>query len=217
MVAAAERDTSVASRRQSLLCSGSVISSDEMLRRRLFDCRDARLRKRRCSGRRTSSERRLIPLMRIDRLVGWPSLFRVDRSPPWTPIQCHHTTRVTRRAASLRSSERTLRSCRSHWCHFATKVTSATGFASGASAGGTRRGSICCCGSGRDSWTKTRCARGIRHTAWKWTRSMAWRSLKQLGHSDAEFCLYQSLCSRRIFVPRLREAGYTSDSGDALR
>jgi hypothetical protein len=40
---------------------------------------------------------------------------------------------------------------------------------------------------------------------------MAWRSLKQLGHSDPEFCLYQRLCLENL-VPRLREAGYTSEA-----
>jgi hypothetical protein len=52
---------------------------------------------------------------------------------------------------------------------------------------------------------------GIRRTAWKWTRSMAWRSLKQLGRSDPEFCLYQRLCLANL-VPRLRDAGYTSEA-----
>lgn len=53
--------------------------------------------------------------------------------------------------------------------------------------------------------------KGIRRTAWKWTRAMAWRSLKQLGHTDPEFCLYQRLCLENL-VPRLRDAGFTSEA-----
>ena len=88
MVAAAERDPSVA-----LVVSrfylGSVLSP-----------RNAPAQAVRLSGRTVAKETLLgtsnilgtpsVPLMRIDRLVGWPSLFRVDRFPPGHPSTPPH-------------------------------------------------------------------------------------------------------------------------------
>jgi hypothetical protein len=42
-------------------------------------------------------------------------------------------------------------------------------------------------------------------------RSVAWRSLKQLRRDDPEFRLYHRLCLDNL-VPRLREAGFTSEA-----
>jgi hypothetical protein len=35
--------------------------------------------------------------------------------------------------------------------------------------------------------------------------------LKQIGHTDPEFCLYQCLCLENL-LPRLRDVGYTSEA-----
>jgi hypothetical protein len=40
---------------------------------------------------------------------------------------------------------------------------------------------------------------------------LTWHSFKQLGRSDPDFCLYQSLCLSDL-IPRLRDSGYAREA-----
>jgi len=207
MVAAAERDTSVA-----LVVSrfylGSVLSP-----------RNAPAQAVRLSGRTVAKETLLgtsnvlgtpsIPLMRIDRLVGWPSLFRVDRFPPGHPSKPPHNQGD--KESCLATLEREdIAFLPEPLVSLRDEGPSATGFARRVGGWHATRIDLLL-RLGPRFMDEDTLRTGIRHTAWKWTRSMAWRSLKQLGRSDAEFCLYQSLCLENL-LPRLREAGYTSEA-----
>jgi Glycosyl transferase family 2 len=150
-----------------------------------------------------------VPLMRIDRLVGWPALFPVERFPPDHPaIPPHNQGDKESCLATLERDD--VAFLPEPLMFLRDRGPSATGF--------TRR---------VGGWHPTRLdlllrqgarfmdedtlRRAIRRTTWKWIRSMAWRSLKQLRGSDPEFCLYQILCLKAL-VPRLREAGYRSEA-----
>jgi len=207
MVAAAERDRSVA-----LVVSrfylGSVLSP-----------RHAPAQAVRLSGRTVARETLLgisnilgtpsVPLMRIDRLVGWPSLFRVDRFPPGHPSTPPHNQGD--KESCLATLEREdVAFLPEPLVSLRDEGPSATGFARRVGGWHATRVDLLL-RLGPRFMDEDTLRRGIRRTVWKWTRSMAWRSLKQLGHTDAEFCLYQRLCLENL-VPRLREAGYTSEA-----
>ena len=207
MVAAAERDPSVA-----LVVSrfylGSIVSP-----------RNAPAQAVRLSGRTVAKETLLgtsnilgtpsVPLMRIDRLVGWPSLFRVDRFPPGHPSTPPHNQGD--KESCLATLEREdVAFLPEPLVSLRDEGPSATGFARRVGGWHATRIDLLL-RLGLRFMDEDTLRKGIRRTAWKWTRSMAWRSLKQLGHTDPEFCLYQRLCLENL-VPRLREAGYTSEA-----
>jgi hypothetical protein len=207
MVAAAERDPAVAFV-VSRFYLGSVLSP-----------RNAPAQAVRLSGRTVARETLLgtwnilgtpsVPLMRIDRLVGWPSLFRVDRFPPGHPSTPPHNQGD--KESCLATLEREdVAFLPEPLVSLRDEGPSATGFAR--RVGGWQATRIdLLLRLGPRFMDEDMLRKGIRRTALRWTRSMAWRSLKLLGHSDPEFCLYQRLCLENL-VPRLREAGYTSEA-----
>lgn len=206
MVAAAERDSValVVSR----FYHGSVLSP-----------RNAPAQAVRLSGRTVARETLLgtsnvlgtpsVPLMRIDRLVGWPSLYRVDRFPPGHPSTPPHNQGD--KESCLASLEREdVAFLPEPLVSLRDEGPSATNFARRVGGWHATRIDLLL-RLGPRFMDEDTLRRGIRRTTLKWTRSVAWRSLKQLGHSDPEFCLYQRLCLENL-VPRLRDAGYTAEA-----
>jgi glycosyltransferase involved in cell wall biosynthesis len=150
-----------------------------------------------------------VPLLRIARMVGWPFLFRPDRFPPGHPsVPPHNQGDKESYLATLERDD--IAFLPEPLVFLKEESHSATGF--------TRR-----VGGWHASRVDLLLRRGprfmdhdtlrkaIRRTAWKWTRSVAWRSLKQFRRDDPEFRLYHSLCLDDL-VPRLREAGYPSEA-----
>lgn len=206
MVAAAERD-SVA-----LVVSRFYLGSE-------ISPPNAPAQEARLSGRTVAKETLLgtsnilgtpsVPLMRIDRLVGWPSLFRVERFPPGHPSTPPHNQGD--KESCLATLEREdVRFLPEPLVSLRDEGPSATGFARRVGGWHATRLDLLLRLGARFMDERT-LRKGIRRTAWKWSRSMAWRMTKQFGHADPEFCLYQSLCLENL-LPRLREAGYTTEA-----
>jgi len=150
-----------------------------------------------------------VPLMRIDRLVGWPSLFREERFPPGHPATPPHnqgdkeSCLATLERADVMFLPEPLVSLRDDG-------PSATGFARQVGGWHATRLDLLLRQGARFMDPDT-LQKAIRRTTWKWMRALAWRSVKQLRRSDPHFGLYQTLCLENL-VPRLREAGYTTDA-----
>jgi glycosyltransferase involved in cell wall biosynthesis len=150
-----------------------------------------------------------VQLMRIDRLVGWPSIFPVDRFPPGHPATPPHNQGD--KEACLDTLERAdVVFLPEPLVFLRDDGPSATGFARRVGGWHATRLDLLL-RRGARFMDKDTLRKGIRRTAWKWTRAIAWRSLKQLRRSDPDFWLYQSLCLDNL-VPRLREAGYASEA-----
>jgi hypothetical protein len=150
-----------------------------------------------------------VPLMRIDRLVGWPALFPVDRFPPGHPsIPPHSQGDKESCLATLERED--LVFLPEPLVSLRDEGASATNYTRRVGGWHASRIDLLLRLGPRFMDEKT-LRKGIRRTAWKWTRSIAWRVLKTSGHSDPEFHLYQRLCLENV-VPRLREAGYTSEA-----
>lgn len=150
-----------------------------------------------------------VPLMRIDRLVGWPSLFRVDKFPPGHPLTPPHNQGD--KESCLATLEREdVAFLPEPLVFLRDEGPSATNFTRRVGGWHASRIDLLLRLGSRFMDEKT-LRKGIRRTAWKWTRAIAWRSLKKFGHIDPDFSLYQRLCLENL-VPRLREAGYTSEA-----
>jgi hypothetical protein len=207
MVAAAERDPDVA-----LVVSrfylGSVPSS-----------RNAPARAVRLSGRTVAREALLgtsnilgtpsVSLLRIERLVGWPVLFRAGTFPPGHPARPPHNqgdkescfdTLEQSDVVYLPELLVTLRE----------EALSATGFARRVSGWHATRLDLLL-RRGAQFMDESTLRTGIRRTALRWSRALAWRYLKQSVRPEPEFLLYQRLCLDNL-IPRLREAGHTSEA-----
>jgi hypothetical protein len=208
MVATAEHDPTVA-----LVVSrfhvGSVLSP-----------RNAPAQAVRLSGRTVARETLLgtsnvlgtpsVPLMRIDRLVGWPAIFPVDRFPPGHPAIPPHNQGD--KESCLATLERDDVAFLPEPLVFIREggPSAATSFARRVGGWHATRLDLLL-RQGARFMDEDTLRRGIWRTTWKWIRSMTLRSLKQLWVSDPEFCLYQSLCLKAL-VPRLREAGYRREA-----
>jgi hypothetical protein len=150
-----------------------------------------------------------VPLMRIERLVGWPALFPIDTFPPGHPAMPSHCQ--SDKECCLATLERyDVAFLPEPLVFLRDDGPSATGFARRVGAWHATRLDLLL-RQGARFLDEDTLRRGIRRTTWKWIRSMAVRSLKQLRGSDPEFCLYQSLCLKAL-VPRLRQAGYRQEA-----
>jgi glycosyltransferase involved in cell wall biosynthesis len=150
-----------------------------------------------------------VPLMRIDRLAGWPSLFRVDRYPPEHPNAPPHNQ------GDKESCLDTL----ARWdvaflpeplVYLRDGGPSATGFVRRVGGWHATRLDLLL-RRGKDFMDEKTLRKGIRRTTWKWARAVAWRALKQFRRSDQEFLVYQRLCLEDL-IPRLRAAGWTREA-----
>jgi glycosyltransferase involved in cell wall biosynthesis len=149
-----------------------------------------------------------VPLMRIDRIVGWPSIFRVDTFPSGHPDAPPHNQ------GDKESCLDTLAQSDVVFVPEALQFLrdggpSATGFARRAGGWHPTRLDLLL-RRGKDFIDEKMLHRGIRRTARKWARAIVLRSLKQLRRRDPEFVLYQRLCLDDL-IPRLREAGFTRE------
>ena len=150
-----------------------------------------------------------VPLMRIDRLVGWPLLFPVDRFPPGHPsIPPHNQGDKESCLATLERED--VAFLPEPLISLRDEGPSATNFTRRVGGWHASRVDLLL-RLGRRFMDEDTLRKGVRRSTWKWARAIAWRSLKQFGHTDAEFCLYQSLCLENL-VPRLREAGFSSEA-----
>ena len=150
-----------------------------------------------------------VPLMRIDRLVGWPALFPVARFPPGHPDAPPHNQgdKESCLATLARSDVAFLPE---PLLRLRDEGPSATGFAR--RVGGWHATRLDLLLRRGEQFIDEKALRtGVRRTAWKWARAMAWRSLKLLRRRDQEFLLYQRLCLENL-IPRLREGGYEREA-----
>jgi hypothetical protein len=207
MVAAAERDQSVAfvvSRfyHGSVLCPRNAPNSTVRLSGRMV-ARETLLGTWNVLG--TPS----VPLMRLDRMVGWPSLFREERFPPGHPATPPHNQGD--KESCLATLEREdIAFVPEALVYIRDEGPGATGFARQVGGWHATRVDLLL-RRGASFMDEDTLRKGIRRTIWKWMRAMAWRSVKQLRHSDPQFAMYQKLCLENL-VPRLREAGYTREA-----
>jgi hypothetical protein len=150
-----------------------------------------------------------VPLMRIDRMVGWPSIFRVEKFPPGHPDAPPHNQ------GDKESCLDTL--ARSDVAFLPQPLVSlkdggpsVAGFAHRVAGWHATRPDFLL-RRGKDFMDEKTLRKGIRRTVWKWARTIAWRSLKQLRRRDPEFVQYQRLCLDDL-IPRLRAAGYAREA-----
>jgi glycosyltransferase involved in cell wall biosynthesis len=150
-----------------------------------------------------------VPLLRVDRLVGWPALFRIDTFPPGHPRRPPHNQGDKEALLSTLGQgdvvflPETLVSLRD-------EGPSATGFAR--RVGGWHPGRLdMLLRRGSEFMDDLALRRGIRRTAWKWIRSLTWRSVGRFGHGDPDFYFFQTLCLNEL-LPRLRDAGFTREA-----
>jgi len=207
MVAAAESDPSAAIV-VSRFYVGSVLSPI-----------DAPAHATRLSGRMVAKQTLLgasnllgtpsVPLLRIARMVGWPSLFRTDRFPPGHPsVPPHNQGDKESYLATLDRDD--VAFVPEALVFLKEERHSASGFARRVGGWHATRVDLLL-RQGLRFMDDDTLRKGIRRAVWKWTRSMTWRSLKQLHRDDPEFRLYHRLCLDDL-VPRLREAGYRSEA-----
>jgi glycosyltransferase involved in cell wall biosynthesis len=205
LVAAAERDPGVAIV-VSRFYVGSVLSPP-----------DAPAEVARLSGRLVGRESLLgvsnvlgtpsVPLLRIERMVGWPSLFPTEAFPPGHPAEP---------PPNQGDKEGYLATLEHEDVAFVPEALaflkddgpSATDFARRVGGWHATRIDLLLREGARFLDSDTLRA-GIRRSAWKWIRSLAWRVYRQ--RSDPEFRLYQTLCLVDL-VPRLRHAGYIHEA-----
>ena len=150
-----------------------------------------------------------VPLMRIDRIVGWPSIFRVDRFPAGHPDAPPHNqgdkescldTLAQSDVAFVPEPLQFLRD----------GGPSATGFARRLGGWQATRLDLLL-RRGKDFIDEKTLRKGVRRTTRKWARAILLRWLKQLRRSDPEFVLYQRLCLDDL-IPRLRAARFTREA-----
>ena len=155
-----------------------------------------------------------VPLMRIDRLVGWPSWFRTDRYPPGHPDAPPHNQGDKESCLDTlaRSDVVFLPEA---LVHLRDGGPSATGFARRVGGWHATRLDLLL-RRGKDFMDEKPLRKGIRRTTWKWARAIAWRLLKRLRRRDPEFVQYQRRCLDDL-IPRLREAGYTREADRLAR
>jgi len=150
-----------------------------------------------------------VPLLRIDRLVDWPAIFRTERFPPGHPAQPPHnqgdkeSLLATLEHADVVFVPEPLAFLRD-------EGPSATSFARRVGGWHPTRVDLLL-RRGAPFMDERTLRAGVRRTVWKWIRSMTWHSLKQIGSTDPEFSLYQSLCLENL-IPRLREAGFAREA-----
>ncbi|HZM92426.1 MAG TPA: glycosyltransferase family 2 protein [Vicinamibacterales bacterium] len=150
-----------------------------------------------------------VPLMRIDRLAGWPSLFRVDRYPPGHPDTPPHN-QADKESCLDTLARSDIAFLPEPLVYLKDGSPSATGFARRVAGWHATRLDLLL-RRGQDFMDEKRLRKGIRRTTRKWARAIAWRALKRLRRSDQEFLLYQRLCLDDL-IPRLREAGCTREA-----
>ncbi len=150
-----------------------------------------------------------LPLLRRDRVGGWPAIFDAAPFPPRHPAQppfCHADKQAylaTLEKADLVFVPRALVDQR-------RDPASATGFAQRVGAWHPsrvelllRHGSrLLGCGELR---------RGVRRAALRYARSLAWRLVHRGARRDPEFVRYQALAAPHI-VERLRERGHRREA-----
>jgi glycosyltransferase involved in cell wall biosynthesis len=150
-----------------------------------------------------------VQLLRMKGLVGWPSLFQAVDFPRGHPARPPHN--LADKESLLATLERQdVVFLPEPLMDLGQDDRSATGFAR--RVGGwhpSRADLLLRCGALFMSEQALR--NGVRHTVWKWVRSLAWRSLKLRVRSDPDFCLYQSLCLNDL-IPRLRQSGFASEA-----
>jgi glycosyltransferase involved in cell wall biosynthesis len=150
-----------------------------------------------------------VTLLRMERLVGWPSLFHPIEFPRGHPAQPPHCQADKESLLATLEHEDVV-FLPQPLITVGREDRSATNFAR--QVGGwhpCRVDLLLRCGArfmNEDTLRK-----GIRRTVWRWIRSLTWHSFKQLGRSDPDFCLYQSLCLSDL-IPRLRDSGYAREA-----
>jgi hypothetical protein len=156
-----------------------------------------------------------IPLLRMEHLVGWPSLFRTEKFPPGHPAQPPHNMgdKESLLATLAQTDVAYLPETLVSLGH--DEDRSATTFSQ--RVGGWHPSRLDLLLRCRTRFmSEDVLHKGVRRTVWKWIRSLAWRSLKQIGRSDQEYCLYQRLCLEDL-IPRLRDAGYSAEAAMLAR
>ena len=150
-----------------------------------------------------------VPLMRIDRIVGWPSLFRVEKFPAGHPDALPHNQCDSESClGTLAQSD--VAFLPEPLLFLRESGPSTTGFASRLGGWHPTRLDLLL-RRGKDFIEDRTLQRTIRRTTRKWARAIVMRSLRQFRRSDPEFILYQRLCLDDL-IPRLREAGFTREA-----
>ena len=150
-----------------------------------------------------------IPLLRMEQIVGWPSLFPTEKFPSGHPDPPPHT--MGDKEALLATLEQTdVVYLPEILVSLGEDDQSTTSFLQ--RVGGwhpARLDSLL--RSGTRFMTDDALRKGVRRTVWKWVRSLTWRCLTKIRKSDPEFCQHQTLCLNDL-IPRLREAGYSAEA-----
>jgi hypothetical protein len=150
-----------------------------------------------------------VPLMRIDRLVGWPSIFRVERFPPGHPEAPPHNQGD--KECLLDTLERSdIAFLPEPLLYLRNGGPSANGFTRRVGGWHATRVDLLL-RRGKDFMDEETLRTSVRRTVWKWARAIAWRSLKLLRRRDPEFVLYQRLCLDDL-IPRLRAADFMREA-----
>ena len=150
-----------------------------------------------------------VPLMRIDRIVGWPSIFRVDRFPSSHPDAPPHNQGDTESCLdTLAQSD--VAYVPEPLQFLRDGGPSATGFARRVGGWHATRLDLLL-RRGKDFIDEKTLRKGVRRATRKWARAVVLRWLKLLRRSDPEFVLYQRLCLDDL-IPRLRAAGFTREA-----
>jgi hypothetical protein len=150
-----------------------------------------------------------IPLLRMDQLVGWPSLFPTTEFPAGHPDPPPHT--MGDKECLLDTLEQTgVAYLPDFLVSLGDDDGSTTSFAQRIGAWHPARLDLLL-RSGTRFMSEDELRKGVRRIVWKWIRSLAWRSFRRISKSDPEFCLHQSLCLNDL-LPRLRDAGYSTEA-----
>ena len=150
-----------------------------------------------------------VPLMRIERLIGWPRLFPIERFPPGHPDAPPHN-QGDKESCLDTLARSDVAFLPEPLLHLRDDGPSATGFARRVGGWHATRLDLLL-RRGKQFIDDKTLHTGIRRASWKWARAMAWRSLKLLRRRDPEFLLYQRLCLENL-IPRLRDDGYVREA-----